>query len=245
MRWQTICFDLDNTLFSHEEAFEKAIYFCFETLFKKYNYENKINLDDMFKVFKKNCDLYWDEYERGIITPKEYRRRRFLSTVSHYQMPFNYNDADEFHEHYYSIVDDFSEPYPKLYSLITTLVEASIKIGIITNGTVDTQYNKIKKLQLNNWIREDCIFISEEVNVAKPNREIFDLAKQKLHSKSDYLFIGDSWEHDVVGSIEAGWDSIFLNTRNEERKTSHKPIEICSTLEEVAEIIYRENNLKG
>ncbi|OIJ16091.1 hypothetical protein BKP35_03675 [Anaerobacillus arseniciselenatis] len=245
MRWETICFDLDNTLFSHEDAFEKAIRFCFDCILKEKNLIEKINSTDLFSIFKKNCDLYWDDYEKGDITPKEYRRKRFLMTAEQFDLPFNAHDADKFHDQYYNVVDDFSEPYPYLYSLMSTLAEASVKMGIITNGTVDTQYNKIKKLSLNDWISDDFVFISEEVNVAKPNRAIFDLAKSKLGSKEKCLFIGDSWEHDVVGSIEAGWDSIFLNTRKEEPSSKHQPIEICSTLQEVAEIIYKENNLKG
>ncbi len=245
MRWGTICFDLDNTLFSHEEAFEKAIFFCFDSILKENKLTNNIKLNELFTAFKKYSDLYWDDYEKGVITPKEYRRRRFLTTTQQFQLPFNQNDADHFHEHYYSVVDDFSVPYPHLYSLISKLVETSIKIGIITNGNVDTQYNKIKKLGLNNWISDDYLFISGELGVAKPNREIFDMAKEKLQSNGDYLFIGDSWEHDVVGSMNAGWDSIFLNTRNEDPSSSHQPIEICSTLQDVANIIYKENNLRG
>lgn len=245
MRWKTICFDLDNTLFSHEKAFEKSICFCFESILQKKDLLKDIDISKLFTVFKKYSDLFWTDYETGVLTPQEYRRKRFLSTVENFKLPFTTLEADEFHHHYYRVVDDFSEPYPYLHSLINNLIKANIKIGIITNGTADTQYNKINKLELNEWISNDCIFVSEELKIWKPDRKIFDLAKTNLCSEGGYLFVGDSWEHDVVGAIEAGWDAIFLNTRNEEPKTDHKPVKICQSLQDVATFIYHENKLEG
>jgi 5'-nucleotidase len=245
MRWTTICFDLDNTLYSHEKAFEKAIYFCFETILKGKNLNGSVDVKQLFIVFKKNCDLYWNDYESGILSPIEYRRKRFLETTQLFQLPLCADDADEFHRIYYNVIDIFSEPFPKLNTILENLVEAQVKIGIITNGGADTQYNKVKELDLYEWIPNDAIFISGQLKIAKPNRQIFDIAKQKLESSGQYLFVGDSWEHDVVGAIEAGWDSIFLNTRMEKPKTAHKPFAVCTSLEGVAEVIYRENKLNN
>lgn len=246
MRWNTICFDLDNTLYSHEKAFEKAIRFCFESILKREKLLGAVDTKQLFTVFKKNCDLFWDEYESGVLSPIEYRRKRFLETTQLFQLPLGVKDADEFHRTYYNVIDIFSEPFPKLNLLMETLVEAQVKMGIITNGGTDTQYNKIKELNLNEWIPNDAIFISGQLKIAKPDRRIFDMAKQKLGTGGGRcLFVGDSWEHDVVGAIEAGWDSIFLNTREEKEKTAHKPFEICTSLEDVAEVIFNENKLNN
>lgn len=245
MRWTTICFDLDNTLFSHEEAFEKAICFCFEEILKRKKVEKTPQMDQLFSSFKKYSDLYWDDYEKKKISPQEYRRKRFLETATEFDLPFNEIDADDFHEHYYDVVDEFSEPYSNLHSFMKLLLNSKIKMGIITNGAVHTQYNKIKKLELNQWFSRDSIFVSEQLKISKPAKEIFDLAKQKLNSCGGHLFVGDSWEHDVVGAIEAGWDAIYLNTRKEAPTTPHVPIGICSSLDEVVALICKENQLKG
>lgn len=245
MRWTTICFDLDNTLFSHEEAFEKAINYCLRSTIGKKAIDKYIDYSQMFLTFKKYSDQFWADYEHSIITPREYRRKRFLETMKEYGLLFSEKDADEFHELYYNIVDDFSEPFPFLHELMKKITCSGVKIGIITNGTVDTQYNKIEKLELMQWLGNECIFISEELKIWKPDPTIFHTAKARLHSDGGFLFVGDSWNHDVVGAIEAGWDSIFLNTRNEEPQTAHKPFAICFSLEEVAEIIFRENQMEG
>ncbi|OIJ22185.1 hypothetical protein BKP45_05810 [Anaerobacillus alkalidiazotrophicus] len=245
MRWNTICFDLDNTLYSHEDAFKRAISFCFHSIFEErnINYSNSIN--EIFTTFKENCDKYWNDYENGTLTPKEYRRKRFLQTIDQFNLSLNESDADKFHEHYEQVVDDFSEPYPFLYQLMEVLKGAGIKIGIITNGKFDTQYSKINKLNLGQWIPDDCIFISAEVKLSKPDPKIFNLAKVNLKSKAGCLFIGDSWDHDVVGALEAGWDAIFLNTRNETPTSSHIPFATVKCLKNVLEIIVTENRLKG
>ncbi len=245
MKWRTICFDLDNTLFSHEEAFRKAICFCFQSILRNKHLEAEICIENWFSVFKKYSDMLWVDYETGVLTRKDYRRKRFLRSVEHFKLPFTITEADEFHEHYFMIVDQFSEPYPSLHTLMEKLVSANVKIGIITNGTADTQYNKINRLNLTQWLSYESIFISEELQIFKPDRKIFDLAKHRLPSDHGYLFVGDSWRHDVVGSIEAGWDSIFLNTRNEIPTTEHKPVLTCKTLAEVASFIYQENQMEG
>ncbi len=245
MRWGTICFDLDNTLYSHEKAFEKAIIFCFKTILNKKNLRYNFSVDELFTIFKKNCDLYWPDYESGSLSQQQYRRKRFLETMNYFKLPFTSIESDEFHNHYTQVVDDFSEPFPYLYSLLKKLVAVNIKIGIITNGNVTTQYNKLNKLKLNQWFTADSIFISEQLMAAKPERKIFDLAKSKLFSEFGYLFVGDSWDHDVVGAVSAGWDCIYLNTRNETPKTKDKPVHICTTLSEAAKFICQENLLKG
>lgn len=246
MRWGTICFDLDNTLFSHEVAFEKSICFCFQSLLKEKKLFNEINLANWFSTFKHYSDLYWSDYETGVLSPKEYRRKRFLHSVYDFQLPFTNQEADDFHEHYYCVVDDFSEPFPYLYEMMEKLVTSNVKVGIITNGMVDTQYNKITKLKLNEWLSEDSIFISEQLQLWKPDRKIFDYAKEKLKSKGNCLFVGDSWDHDVVGAIGAGWDAIYLNTRDENPKTtSYQPILTCYSLKEVATFIDQQNKLEG
>ncbi|MGO4887165.1 HAD family hydrolase [Anaerobacillus sp. MEB173] len=245
MRWNCVFFDLDNTLFSHEEAFEKAIHYCFHKFRNKWNRE--VAADDWFPVFKKYSDMYWDLFEKKELSALEYRRLRYQATLKDFAIISSAEEADEFHRLYYDVVDDFSEPYPGLVDLLTALTNVQIPIGIITNGTVDTQYNKIEKLGIQSFFSPNCIFISEEFQVAKPSREIFDLALKTICNNDNIkpLFVGDSWEHDIIGAINAGWDAIYLNTRNKEPNSQHRPVAKCRSLKEVAEVLYKENRLKG
>lgn len=251
MRWKTICFDLDNTLFSHEQAFEKAIRHCYKRQLEHWlekGLEIKaVNEDVWFDVFKQNSDRYWDQFEHQIVDALTYRRLRYYDTMTAFKLPYSDEEADQFHAFYYDIVYQFSKPFAGLESLFKRLISEDIQVGIITNGTVDTQYKKVRELGLDHYIQKEFIFISEQLGIAKPDKRIFSHALQVLGAdKAKPLFVGDSWEHDVAGAIESGWDAIYLNSRSKPPTTdSVKPMAICRTLLEVRNIIFRANNWEG
>ncbi|WP_026689263.1 HAD family hydrolase [Alteribacter aurantiacus] len=241
MKWNSVCFDLDNTLFSHERAFKKAMAECFQELIDKHSSDTTITFNQFFPIFKRNSDRFWGLFEKKEVSAKEYRRRRFLETMKELDLSFSKEDADWFHKRYYEVVDNYCVPYEGLSDLLHYLHSRKVNMGIITNGTADTQYNKLEKLQISDWITKNQMVVSEEVDVAKPDKKIFDLAKETFGLKEPVLFVGDSWKHDVVGPIEAGWDSIFMNTRGEERQTVHSPVAECNTLVEVLSVIAKED----
>lgn len=233
LTWKGICFDLDNTLFSHEEAFKKAIRNSFQTCLVKTK-KSFVSFEEFYTIFKRNSDRYWDQYESKHLTGTEYRRKRFTETMKEIGLPATNELADQFHRHYYEVVDDFSEPFPGLSELLTYLTDKKIKLGVITNGMKETQWGKVERIGANRWIPKENILVSEEVELVKPDKAIFQMMEASLQiSPDELLYIGDSWQHDVIGAMEAGWDAIFLNTRGEDRKTNHEPVAELHTLVEV------------
>lgn len=225
--WKAIMFDLDNTLFSHESAFRKAISKCFRTYQQMYvPIEQQVNFKQFFPIFKYYSDFFWGKYESGELSGDEYRRQRFNETMIKIQLPSSNEIADDFHRNYYQIVDEYSVPFDGVHEFMETLRDLRLKTAIITNGTADTQYKKINKIGVNKWIQPSQIYVSEEVGCSKPQSSIFRMVeKEQGLSSQEILFVGDSWKHDVVGAIDAGWQAVFLNTRNEEKTSRHQPFE--------------------
>jgi 5'-nucleotidase len=238
-KWDIIFFDLDNTLYSHEEAFEKAITSSYKQLtVQKLLCTNSLPIQskDWFTVFKKHCDLFWPAYEKKVLTRKAYQQKRYNKTMEFFQLPYEKGDAEEFHKHYEKTVHNYVTPFPGVVEFLVKLKECGKKIGIITNGKKNTQINKIKKLGLSDIISENNIIISEEVGEEKPNKHIFDIVTLKWNdTRKKPLYIGDSWNQDVVGAINAGWDCIFLNSRKEHIKTGHKPVVVIDTFHDLKE----------
>ncbi|WP_096434664.1 HAD family hydrolase [Alteribacter populi] len=247
MKWNSICFDLDNTLFSHEQAFKRAISECYNSLLATINKGTNVSgssFETFFPIFKRNSDRYWALYENKNVTAQHYRRLRFMETIKEMDLPFTEKEADWFHEKYYNIVDEYSVPYDGLHELLQYLSKIGVTLGIITNGTIDTQYNKLRKLGITQWIPESNMIVSEEAGIAKPDPEIFILAEKTFSLTSPKLFVGDSWKHDVAGASGAGWDSLFLNTRGENRGAEHQPVAVCETFSEASQTI-REQLKEG
>jgi HAD superfamily hydrolase (TIGR01549 family) len=244
LAWKKVYFDLDNTLYSHEYAFERAIQDCYQDLVDEWKDKGiifpDVPLEDWFDVFKFFSDFFWDAYENKEDTQVEYRRKRFLSTMKHFELPCRAEEADRFHEKYYEQANRYVQPYPGLYQLLQYLKDQQAELGVITNGKKRVQWAKYEKLKLYRYIQREHFFVSEEIGLEKPASSLFTLALGQGNPR-DALFIGDTWEHDVVGALDAGWQSIFLNTQHRPRTTSHEPLAECSHLIRVLPLLQLGN----
>lgn len=234
MDWNIICFDLDNTLFDYEKTFQQTMEHCFQKLSNRWKNPNQISSEDWFLIFKKYCDLHWSIYAEKKITKKQYRRLRFLDTMRELQIQADENVADELQANFEKVVGHFVAPYHGMHSLLSKLKEQDISLGIITNGRKRIQEEKVANLPFYYLFPKDTIVISESIGFEKPNHCIFDEAFQRVSvEKSKPLYIGDSWEQDIVGAKEAGWDAIYFNSRKIAPKTNHNVVSICETANEL------------
>ncbi|MCR6110448.1 HAD family hydrolase [Bacillus sp. A301a_S52] len=241
MRWELVAFDLDNTLFSHEDAFEYAIKRCFKKFQDKTDTSlHTVDEDRFFSLFKFNCDHYWDDYEQNKLTKTEYRRKRFCKTMTALELPATNDLADAFHHYYDSIVDHYSVPFPGLQDLLQALSNQQVKLAIITNGNVKTQFNKIEKLGISHAFKRKNIFISEEIGFTKPDKQFFKKVESQLSvCSSRCIFVGDSWGLDIVGAVDAGWEAIFFNNRGEQRTTDHPVLKEVTTFKDLRSELIR------
>jgi len=86
--------------------------------------------------------------------------------------------AMQFQQNYEKSLNDlklFSE-VPKLFN---ELKISGLEVGLITNGPTAHQQDKIRQLRLTQFIREELIFISDQVGIAKPNPDIFHRPQRK------------------------------------------------------------------
>ncbi|WP_368504749.1 HAD family hydrolase [Alkalihalophilus sp. As8PL] len=238
MKWDVICFDLDNTLYNHEFAFKRAILDCLHTKIAQWQNDGQINdpidFEQWFATFKYYCDSLWPLLEKKQIDRKTYRRRRYLKTMKMYNLPCREEEADDFHRQYYEHVHRFCEPDVGMRPLLSWLSQSAVKIGIMTNGPTDTQWKKIQQLGLTEFIAEEHILISSEVNLEKPDKRFFHLFERKLSLKNERkLFVGDSWEQDVLGAVGADWEAIYLNTRHKEPSTTDNVVMELQSLTEL------------
>jgi putative hydrolase of the HAD superfamily len=93
------------------------------------------------------------------------------------------------------------------------------------------------------YVSRNHIFISDEVGVAKPNKQIFQHVAQKVNmTPSEIVYIGDSWPNDVVAPMEAGWKAIWYNHRKRLPDTDHKPLAEIDQLLSIIDIVKKKFN---
>lgn len=96
------------------------------------------------------------------------------------------------------------QPDHELLAALRTLSQ-TVKLGIITNGSGETQRHKLRAAGLAEVMPADRIWISGEVGKAKPNPEIFLLASRALGETPEHcLYIGDNEKDDLAGATRAG-----------------------------------------
>ena len=87
-------------------------------------------------------------------------------------------------------------------------LSAHYKLGLVTNGDGDAQRGRLRTAGLEEYF--ESIVISDEAGYAKPAREIFDIALSELGvTAHEALFVGDSIEHDYLGTLNAGIDFCY------------------------------------
>jgi 5'-nucleotidase len=242
MKWEIICFDLDDTIVDYEQTFKRAIKHCFSLFVEK---SGHVDFETWFSTFKKFCDLYWHDYQCKRLTRTEYRRRRFLDTMVIFRLKASADLADDFHHYFDRVVSRFAVPMKGIVPLLHRLHNCSIKMGIITNGNDEIQRNKVRYLGLTKFFSHEAVVVSDNIGVRKPDSAIFHYASNKIAPHSQYkLYIGDSWELDVLGALEAGWQAIYLNTRKQPPTTRHKPLAVCNNVGDLASSLFSSVSLE-
>ena len=104
--------------------------------------------------------------------------------------------------------------FPGALDLLRELRARGKRLGLITNGVSETHREKIALLEITEYF--DAIFLSDEVGMVKPDPRLFAHACEKLRSEpSRTAMVGDRYERDIGGAIEAGLYTIWMNLRDE------------------------------
>ncbi len=106
-------------------------------------------------------------------------------------------------------------------------LRAEVRIAVVTNNLASEQRDKLSACGLDSLIDE--LITSEEVGAAKPSREIFRAALDRLECQPiDAVMVGDSWTVDVVGAMNAGIRPVWFNRTGESQPSGFSVAEIRS-----------------
>jgi putative hydrolase of the HAD superfamily len=207
-------FDLDDTLWD----FNRNSGVVLEQLFVEFSLEEKLKAGflEFHSEYKKINLQFWSRYYKKEIDKPFLRNNRFKETFK----KFNYEN----HEENLLITEQYMQRAPHGTLLkdgcLETLMYLKEKysLHIITNGFKEIQGIKLDGSGIKNYFSR--VIISEEHGLTKPDEQIFRLAENlACAKKEECVMIGDSFESDVMGAINAGWEAIYLTEENSEKYT--------------------------
>jgi len=102
------------------------------------------------------------------------------------------------------------EVYSDVLETLAQLKRKEIKIGVVTNGFEKDYKQILQKLNWTNYF--DVVVGADACHKAKPNREIFLYAVNKLDvNPKETIFVGDSVKYDYEGARKAGLKPLLIN----------------------------------
>lgn len=200
MKYQWILFDADDTLF-HFDAYEGL-----RLMFARYGTD--FSSQDFAHYQAINKPL-WVDYQDGKITAAQLQNIRFASWVEKLAA-----STQQINSAFLTAMADICTPLPGAKELVSAL-QGKVKLGIITNGFTELQTVRLERTGLKDMF--SALVVSEEVGVAKPDAGIFEHAFKLMdHPPKDrILMVGDNPHSDILGGINAGIDTCWVNTKGD------------------------------
>lgn len=99
--------------------------------------------------------------------------------------------------------------YPDGEDFLTYLEKKHIKTGLITDGNVQVQHNKIQALGLDK--RLDVVLASYDLGLEKPAPGVYEYCLEKLGCRSEEaVYIGDNPLKDFIGARKLGMKTVRI-----------------------------------
>ncbi|GIV08499.1 MAG: haloacid dehalogenase [Fimbriimonadales bacterium] len=208
---RAVGFDLDDTLCVYMPVAVQARLQIFEThLAPRVNLPIEVIDQHYRRAFKSlleeiHTDRWYPLYLKEGRATRTEAFRRLLQSLN--------LDSD-------GLAEQISEEYAALRESMLHLHEEALEVlhalrqryplFVITNGPALEQRRELQTLGIEPLF--DLVAIEGEVGVGKPYQPIFEFVQSQLRLPGEQiLFVGNSWEHDVMGALNAGWQAAWVN----------------------------------
>lgn len=216
-------FDLDQTLLDFHASEHKALGIVLT--------QNGLAFsEEIYQAFKAYNRSLWLELEKGTITRTELFTKRF-------QHVFRRCAGDASGLNPLEVNDTFI----RTMSVNGVLMEGALdfvrrvkneipcaRIYIASNGATVNAKGRIASTGLDQYV--DGLFISEDMGVAKPAAEFFDICVERIgEPRGSCIMIGDSLSSDMLGAKNASLDSVwFMPSGDIEKAMKEYGIDYCA-----------------
>lgn len=227
MKYTTLLFDADNTLFDFDVAEADSLRNVCKTL----GIEMDRQIFNLYHHINKKC---WADFEKGKMPQEEIQFTRFSRFLKRLESDAN---PEEIGDLYLSGLATSKTLIAGAVEMLDQLKTINFELVVITNGLKQVQRTHFEHTGLTDYFSE--IIVSDEIGVSKPHTEFFDYTFDKIEQedKSKVLIIGDGLSSDIKGGMNYGVDTLWFNKRGIELPKGFKPTYRMNRLEEIFEVL--------
>lgn len=219
MIFKGLLVDLDGTFYNYEIAHEAGLkrtiqYFC----------------DTISSINHKEANVLYEQAKRRVHlslmgTASSHNRLLYFQQMIELKGIRNCFLALEMESMYWTEFLNNMKVFDEVIQYLKFLKDNRVATCLVTDLTSQIQYQKIKKLEIEEFI--DFIVSSEEVGCEKPHPHIFMTALDKLGLKShEVMMMGDSYAKDLIGANNLNIPCIWLNLDEEIKNVGDTNFEI-------------------
>ena len=228
--YKSIFFDLDDTLWDTWHNNRE----CLEEVYADYQFDRHYDsFETFFQRYMPHNLMLWEKYRNREIDRQTLILERFLYMLR----PMGIDDK----EFILRLNRDFLQRTATKTKLIPGAIELLeylkpfYRLFILSNGFREIQALKLQNAGLATYFEK--IILSEDANIQKPHKAIFDFALKSANARrNESLMIGDCLEADIEGAYYAKIDQLWYNPCNLPSK-SIIPTWQVRTLSEIQEIL--------
>ena len=200
-KFDTILWDVDQTLLDFKKSEDYAIRYCFRKFGKEAS-------DEAVAIYSRINEGFWKRIEKGEINRKDALVQRFEQLFQ--QIGEQDMDARAFQKEYAEALGSVYYYLDDSYELVKNL-RGKYRQYLVTNGVTLTQ---MKKLRLSGFDQlADGIFVSEQIGIPKPHKDFFEKCFSMIPGfcKEKAVIVGDSLSSDIRGGNNAGIATCWYN----------------------------------
>jgi HAD superfamily hydrolase (TIGR01549 family) len=226
--------DLDDTLCDYQKAKNNA-----KSRINEYLIENFcVDILKFWRYYDLIEPQLFQQFIKKEITRKEYRFHRYYEVLKRNNID-NSSLAKKLNYLYMKHANFNINLFDDVKPFFEFLAIQKIQLAILTNGPLDGQKDKIRSLNLFEYVPR--IYVSEEIGFSKPDKKAFDFVLGKINiSPSQVLMIGDSFEIDIQGARNAGISGILVDRMNKYNDIC-RDVKIVKNLIELTNYIETQN----
>jgi len=203
--YKSIFFDLDDTLWDTYHNNKETL----EEIYTDYHFERHYeSFETFFQHYMPHNLMLWEKYRKHEIDRQTLIIERFLYVLQ----PMGITEND----YILRLNRDFLQRTTSRTKLIPEAIELLeylkpfYRLFILSNGFREIQALKLQNSGLAPYFEK--IILSEDANIQKPHKEIFDFALKNTNSRrNESLMIGDCYEADIEGACNAKIDQLWFN----------------------------------
>ena len=242
-QYKAVFIDWDDTIGDFVGAAKLAL----KEMYEKYALDAYFaSLEEFVGLYKPHNLALWALYGEDKVTKEYLSFDRFFYPLMHGSQVGEKSLGKGERLKVAALAEQMSEDFLNMTTAHFSLLEGAEELvrylakkyplTVVTNGFVEVQYEKFDKSGL-----RDCfahIVLSEEVGCQKPNPRIFEAAlRMNGLQAEDVVMLGDSWNSDIQGAINAGIDQIWIRKSKDPLPEGQSATYLVQSLSELMEIL--------